>query len=224
MTGKRILLIDGSKEILQGNGRLFEAEGCEAVCARTLAEARASIGERGPDAIVLDVVLPDGNGLDFVRELRENRHSGVPVLLLTGLAAKEDVLRGLRAGGDDYLTKPCDFDELLARVEALLRRAARVPEAVAKGLLSLDVTAGAASLDGRDILLTRKEFALLLIFVQNEGRHLAGEYLYEKVWKRPMAGDSQAIRKTVSNLRAKMEGGGWGIEWARGEGWRFVRA
>jgi len=216
-----ILLVEDNQEIMHGNRRLFELEGYDAACALTLAEARASINERRPDAIVLDIMLPDGSGLDFMRELRESAHAGIPILLLTGLTAKEDILRGLKSGGDDYLTKPYDFDELLARVEALLRRAARVPEVITRDRLSLDVTAGMANLDGMDLLLTQKEFALLLIFVQNEGRHIGGEYLYEKVWKRPLSGDSQAVRKTVSNLRAKIGGSGWNIEWSRGEGWCF---
>ena len=218
---KAILLVEDNEKIVSGNKWMFERQGFDVAAALTLRDARASIGEHRPDVIVLDIMLPDGSGLDFLRELRESDHSGIPVLLLTGLSTKEDILRGLKSGGDDYLTKPYDFDELLARVEALLRRAARVPEVIVKGRLSLDVTAGAASIDGKDILLTQKEFALLLIFAQNEGRHFGGEYLYDKVWKQPMAGDSQAIRKTVSNLRVKLEGSGWNIGWSRGEGWCF---
>jgi len=221
LMNRRILLVEDNKEIMQGNRRLFELEGCEAACAPTLCEARAMINARRPDAIVLDVMLPDGSGLDFMRELRESENAGIPILLLTGLAAKEDILRGLKSGGDDYLTKPYDFDELLARVEALLRRAARVPEVITKGRLSLDVTAGAANLDGRDLLLTQKEFALLLIFVQNEGRRIAGEYLYEKVWKAPCANDDSALKNAVYKLRKKLAGSGHAIISKRGEGYVF---
>ena len=224
MTGRRVLLVEDNEEIMRGNRRLFELEGYETACARTLAEARASIGAYRPDAIVLDIMLPDGSGLDFMRELREKESAGIPILLLTGLTAKEDILRGLKSGGDDYLTKPYDFDELLARVQALLRRAARVPEVIAKGRLTLDVTAGAASLEGRDILLTQKEFALLLIFVQNEGRFVKGEYLYEKVWKSAMSNDSNALKTTINRLRPKLQGSGYCIVWSRGEGYCFERA
>jgi len=223
MTRNTVLLIEDNEKIMAGNKWMFERRGFEVTTALTLGEAVASMDRKKPDAIVLDIMLPDGNGLDFLKRLRETNHSGVPVLILTGLSAKEDILLGLKSGGDDYLTKPYDFDELLARVEALIRRAARVPEVIEKGRLSLDVTAGAASIGGRDILLTQKEFALLLIFAQNEGRHFSGGLLYEKVWKQPMSGDSQAIRKTVSNLRVKLEGSGWNIEWSRGEGWCFVK-
>ena len=220
-TGKLILLVEDNEKIMSANKWMFARQGYGTAAAASLAEARASIGAHRPDAVVLDIMLPDGSGLDFMRDLRENAGRDIPVLLLTGLATKTDILRGLRAGGDDYLTKPYDFDELLARVEALLRRQARVPETVGIGRLSLDVTADVALMDGADLLLTQKEFALLLVFAQNAGRYIKSELLYEKVWKRPMAGDSQAIRKTISNLRAKINGSGWGIEWSRGEGWRF---
>ncbi len=114
--------------------------------------------------------------------------AGIPILLLTGLTTQEDILHGLRSGGDDYLTKPYDFEILLARIEALLRRSERVPETITKGHLTLDVAAGVVLLGESDLLLTKKEFALLLIFVQNPERFIDGEYLYEKVWKQPFPG------------------------------------
>jgi len=222
-SGKLILLVEDNEQIMDGNCRMLERHGYETISALTLEGARALTVDRRPDAIVLDIMLPDGNGLNFMRELREVEKSGVPVLLLTGLATKEDILLGLKSGGDDYLVKPYDFDELLARVEALLRRAERVPEIIVKGRLSLDVTAGVALLDGKDILLTQKEFALLLVFVQNEGRFVDGVYLYEKVWKAPMAGNSGVVRKTVSSLRGKIKGSGWAITWTKGKGYVFGR-
>ncbi|MDR1589329.1 MAG: response regulator transcription factor [Oscillospiraceae bacterium] len=221
--GRRILLVEDNKKIMRGNKRMFEWEGYAIDAAATLGEAHAAIDESRPDAIVLDIMLPDGSGLEFMRELRGGSKSGIPVLLLTGLAGQEDVVRGLTLGGDDYLTKPYDFPVLLARVEALLRRSAQVPEKIAKGRLTLDVTAGAAALDGRDLLLTQKEFALLLCFVQNEERFLSPEYLYEKVWKAPMTGDSGAVRKTVSTMRGKIRGSGWTVDWSKGEGYCFER-
>ena len=145
MTQKRILLVEDNEEIMYGNARMFEMEGYEPDVALTLAEARGLIGERKPDAIVLDIMLPDGSGLDFMKELRKSENAGIPVILLTGLSTKADILRGLKSGGDDYLTKPYDFDELLVRLEALLRRAARVPETITQGALTLDPLAGQAN-------------------------------------------------------------------------------
>ena len=221
--GKRVLLIEDNKQIMDGNSRMLEREGFDAPAALTLAEARAHIEQCKPNAIVLDIMLPDGSGLDFMRELRESENSGIPVLLLTGLTTKEDIIRGLKAGGDDYLTKPYDFSELMARIEALLRRAERVPETIAKGCLTLDATAGVAAVDGIDLLLNKKEFALLLIFVQNEGRVIDYEYLYERVWKSPMANDSNALNTTMSRLRPKIKGSGWCIVLSKGEGYCFER-
>ena len=221
--GKLILLIGDNEQIMNGNRRLLVRQGYETAAALTLAEARALVGPRRPDAIILDIMLPDGSGLDFMRELRANENYGIPILLLTGLTTKEDIVRGLTVGGDDYLTKPYDFSELLARVEALLRRTARVPETVVKDRLALDITAGVATCDGADLFLTQKEFALLLIFISNQGRCMDTEYLYEKVWKAPMAGDSQALKKTIMRLRSKIKDSGWRIEWSRGEGYSFGR-
>ena len=218
-----ILLVEDNEKIMYGNKQMLEWEGYEAAAALTLAEARSCIEGRRPDVIVLDIMLPDGSGLDFIREMREGKNPGIPVLLLTGLTTKEDVVRGLKAGGDDYLTKPYDFSELTARIEALLRRVGRVPETIVKGRLSLDIAASTATLDGIDLLLTKKDFALLLIFVQNEGRIISREYLYEKIWKAPMADDSQAIKTAINRLRPKIAGSGWRITSSRGEGYCFEK-
>jgi DNA-binding response OmpR family regulator len=221
--GKRVLLVEDNEQIMEGNRRMLLREGFDTPAALTLAEARAHIAERKPDAIVLDIMLPDGSGLDFMRELRESKNCGIPTLLLTGLTTKEDTIRGLKAGGDDYLTKPYDFSELMARIDALLRRAERVPDIISKGRLTLDVTAGVAAVDGIDLLLNKKEFALLLIFVQNEERVIDNEYLYERVWKSPMANDSNALNTTMSRLRPKIKGSGWCIVLSKGVGYCFER-
>ena len=218
---KRILLVEDNEQIMQGNERLLTRRGYEVACALTLAEAHRVVKNRMPDLFVLDIMLPDGSGLDFMAEIR--KVSQVPVLLLTGLTAPEDVVRGLRLGGDDYLPKPYDFGVLLARVEALLRRAQQVPECIQKGRLTLDVTVGTATLDGADLLLSQKEFSMLLIFVQNEDRIISAEYLYEKVWKQPMQGDSNALRSTLKRLRAKLEGSGYCVVLSKGEGYQFER-
>jgi DNA-binding response OmpR family regulator len=226
MTGneKCILLVEDNEKIMSGNIRKFRREGYDVTAALTLAEARASLALHRPDAIVLDIMLPDGSGLEFIQELRASENAGIPVLLLTGLGAKEDIVQGLTSGGDDYLTKPYDFNELLARVGALLRRAERVPDVITKGRLTFDLTANVASLDGTDLLLAQKEFALLLIFAQNPERFFSTEYLYEKVWKTPIPSDSSALRSTIKRLRSKIEGCGWCIGWLRNEGYIFEKS
>ncbi len=220
---KRILLVEDNEKIMQGNKRMLEWEGYAIDTAVTLSEAYTRLRENRPDCIVLDIMLPDGSGLDWMRKLRGSTDAGIPILLLTGLTTQEDILHGLRSGGDDYLTKPYDFEILLARVEALLRRAQRVPDRITNGRLTMDVAAGAAFMDGTDLLLAKKEFALLLIFIQNPHRFIDGEYLYEKVWNQPMSGDANALKGTIKRLRSKIEGSGWQIEWSRGEGYCFEK-
>ena len=221
MTCKRVLLVEDNKEIMSVNMRLFKMENYEATAALTLADARSSLKKSRPDVIVLDIMLPDGSGIDFMRELRSSENDGIPILLLTGLAAKEDILQGLRSGGDDYLTKPYDFEILLERVEALLRRAARMPEIITKNGFSLDVTAAVALFDGKDLLLTQKEFALLLLFVRHEGKAMSAEYLYERVWNKPMNNDAAAVQFQISNLRKKIDASGYTVAAKRNDGYVF---
>jgi len=216
-----ILLVEDNGQILHGNQRMLRRRGYDVATALTLYEARERLREAAPDAIVLDIMLPDGSGLDFMREIR--RESNLPILLLTGLTTPDDIIRGLNEGGDDYLTKPYDFGVLLARVEALLRRAGRFPDTVRKGPLQLDIMSGRALMRGEDLLLTHKDFALLLLFTQNEGRAMRAEYLYEKLWKTPMESDTQAVKSAVSRLRKKLAGSGYSISVRRGEGYLFER-
>lgn len=221
MAKARLLLIEDNPRIQLANKDMLELLGYEVSLAMNLAEARACFLEKTPDVVVLDIMLPDGSGLDFLRELHQN--SNVPVLMLTALGTSEDTVRGLCLGADDYLAKPYAYPVLAARVEALLRRAEQISEKLNRDRISLDVAAGVATLDGTDLLLTQKEFALLLIFAQNEERFISSEYLYEKAWKQPMLANSQALKKTVFNLRKKIANSGWCIEWSRGEGYSFEK-
>jgi len=217
----KILLVEDNESIQINNKSMLERNGYTVRLAMDLAQARKELAGGLPDAIVLDITLPDGNGLDFLKELRQT--SQIPVLLLTAMGTPEDTTAGLDAGSDDYLAKPYNNKVLRARVEALLRRAARVPEMIAKGRLSLDVAAGVALLDGRDLLLTQKEFALLLVFIQNEGRCIGAEYLYEKIWKTPFTNDDCALKNAVSKLRKKLGGSGYTVTSKRGAGYLLER-
>lgn len=223
-TDKRILLVEDNERIRNGNQQLLEWEGYSVAGAASIAEARNLLEQFPADAIILDIMLPDGSGLDYLKVLRSStEYSSIPVLLLTGLSAQQDVLQGLQSGGDDYLVKPYDFPILLARLQALLRRASRVPDHISIGMLTLDLSASIAELNGRDLLLTQKEFALLLIFVQNPKRYIDGEYLYEKVWNQPLSKDGNALKSSIKRLRSKIQGSGWQIIWSRGEGYSLVK-
>lgn len=216
-----VLLIEDDAKLLNSNRLMLESEGYYVLAAETLAEARKRLAEVRPELIVLDILLPDGNGLDFLEELRGT--SAIPVLLLTALNTDADMVKGLEAGGDDYLPKPFNMNVFLTRVKAMLRRASRIPETLGMGALKLSVSSGQAFLIGEDMLLPQKEFALLSVFAQNENRLLTAEYLYEKVWGQPMNDDAGAIKFQISRLRKKLTGSGYTIAVERGGGYRFER-
>jgi len=219
-----ILLVEDDHEIMKVNEEMFKREGYRVACALTLADARRFMSESYPEVVVIDIKLPDGSGLDFAKEIRQSEKSATPILFLTGLGTHNDVVRGLKAGGDDYMTKPYNFNELFARVEAVKRRYVSLPETINKGGLSIDVTAGIAMCGGKDLLLAKKEFAVLLIFIQNEERFITSDYIYERAWGTPMENDSIALNSAIKRLRKKIEGCGWSIGWRRGEGYIFEKS
>ena len=221
MNEKTILLVEDDKKVQSFNKRLLAGEGFAVQTAMTLADARGILEQQAIDAMILDIGMPDGNGLDFLRELRQT--SRIPVLMLTGYGETSDVIKGFESGCDDYLRKPYTFEELLARLKRLLYRAEQLPETVTRGALTLNILAKEAFLNGADLMLTPKDFALLQYFVQNEGRTLDRDVVYEKVWGRPMAGDSQALGSAVSRLRKKLTGCGYTISGGYGNSYCFER-
>lgn len=207
-----ILLVEDDKNIQRTNRRILEREGFSVLCAGTLNETRAMLQKQEPDALVLDILLPDGNGLDFCEKIRP--YTPVPVLFLTALDEKDEIIEGLVAGGNDYITKPYDVEEFVARVRAQLRlaRMNRLASEQAKNLtrgpLMLDTVALKAYLDGEDMLLSAREFSVLLFLLKNEGKTLSAEELYEGAWDRPMAGNTGAIWTCISRLKSKLEASG----------------
>jgi DNA-binding response OmpR family regulator len=217
---RTILCVEDELDILENNRKAIVDAGYTALTAASVAGAREILQNQTPDAVVLDIMLPDGNGLDLLHELREAGNK-VPIIMLTAWGKPSDIARGLNLGANDYLSKPFSYEVLLARVEAMFRNAEEVPETVTRGRFTLNIAAAQAFLDGADMLLTQKEFGLLLLFVQNENRVVSAEYLYEKIWKAPMSEDDSAVKTAVSRLRKKTEGGGYTISVARGEGYCF---
>jgi len=216
-----ILLVEDDPAVQENNKKMMERRGYTVRQAFTIAEAWDHINEKAPRAIVLDVQLPDGSGLDLLRELRET--SSVPILMLTALSTPDDVIRGLESGGDSYLPKPYKFNVLISHLEALLRRSATVPEAIIYGPIKLIPTSNTAFIDGEDMMLAQKEFALLQQFVQYPERPLSVDFLYEKVWGQPMYQDANAVKNQVYNLRKKLAGSGYIISAERGAGYSFER-
>lgn len=121
MKSKKILLVEDNKTVMEENALKFTEAGYDIACALTLIDAHLLLDKFSPDAIVLDVMLPDGSGLEFIEELRKSKFSDTPVLLLTGLSDKEDVIKGMMAGSNFYLTKPYEFDVLLEKTKSLLK-------------------------------------------------------------------------------------------------------
>lgn len=224
---RTVLLVEDNKHLNKINSRALRLAGYRVLTALTVREARAQLAAEIPDAIVLDILLPDGNGVDFCREIRE--FITAPILFLTSVAGVDQALEGLRAGGDDYLNKPFHIELLLARIEAFWRRdelqeRIKFTDTLVCGPLILNTVSGAACLHGKDMLLTSKEFAVLLLLVRKRGCTLTAGQIYQAVWNQPMAGDANAVRVAVSRLRGKLAGSGFGIAVRRGEGYCFGQA
>jgi len=216
-----VLLVEDEADIQFANKVLLERRGGYNVrLAMNLAQARRSIEEAVPDIIVLDIMLPDGSGLDFLEGLRQGSRR-IPVLLLTALSETSDELKGIQAGGDDYITKPYDNDILLARIEALLRRTQQVPQTITKGPLTLDLLSSCAFHSGENLMLTDKEFNLLLMLTQNEGQTLSPEYIYEKIWGQPLVGGKNVVQSAVKRFRQKIQPTGYDIKTVYGKGYVF---
>ncbi len=202
MSKGTLLLVEDNEEILKANAWMLERAGYQVLQAQSVDEARACICGGMPDLIVLDILLPHSSGLAFCQELR--RSSNVPILFLTALGKSEEIVRGLRAGADDYLTKPYKYEVLLARIEALLRRSTAWLQSIERGLLKLEISSMRAYVDGRDALLTQKEFLILLTLIQREGESISAGELYRAAWGDDAEGDTRAVRAQVSRLRSKL--------------------
>jgi DNA-binding response OmpR family regulator len=168
-------------------------------------DARDALCESHHDAIILDLGLPDGDGLDLLRQWRKAGFNE-PVLILTARDAVEDRIKGLDIGADDYLSKPFSLEELLARLRSLLRRQSAVKEAVLEHRgIKLDLIGHTVHLAGQPVELTNREFALLELFMQNVGRILTRELICEKCWSSDHGNEANLLDVYMSRLRAKFD-------------------
>ena len=198
---ERILLIEDDQALGRGTALALAGEGREIRVAATLAQGWAALGEGEYALVLLDLNLPDGNGLDFLTALR--RTSGVPVLILTANDLESDQVAGLELGADDYVTKPFSLAVLRARVNAQLRRGTPAPSACyeAEGL-SLDFERMEFRRDGQIVELSKTEQKLLRVLVENPGRTVPRETLLDRVWTDV---EENALSVTVKRLRDKLE-------------------
>jgi two-component system, OmpR family, KDP operon response regulator KdpE len=200
----RILVVDDEPHILRALKASLRGAGYEVDTADTAEGALTSAALSPPDAVILDLVLPDGRGTDVTRELRT--WTTVPVIVLSVVGDESEKVAALDAGADDYVTKPFGVDELLARLRAAMRRVEPSPEPVYEvGELRVDLEKQAVSFAGRPVQLTPHEFRLLRLFVRNEGKLLTHAAILRDVWGRGYADESHYLHVYVSQLRRKIE-------------------
>ena len=203
-----ILVVDDDRRITSLLRRALRAEGYEVRTANDGAEGLTRARERQPDLLVLDLLMPGIDGLEVCRRLREE--GDLPILILTAKDETEDRVRGLDTGADDYLVKPFDLDELLARVRALLRRReGREQRVLHFADLALDLTSRVATRGEQKIELTTREFELLAYFMRHPREVLSQEQILDRVWEgEDIEPDSNVLHVYVGYLRTKLEAGG----------------
>jgi DNA-binding response OmpR family regulator len=223
-----ILLVEDEQSIAEPFAGALRREGFSPVLAPTVAEALRCFEEREPDAVVLDVGLPDGDGRELCVQLR--RRSGVPIIMLTARGTETDKIVGLELGADDYVVKPFSSAEVIARLRAILRRAATTrtptqPPTLRFGALQLEPAARIARLDGVPLTLARKEFDLLALLATRAGSVVRREDLMAEVWDENWFGSTKTLDVHVGALRRKLgddPADPTYIHTVRGVGFRFT--
>jgi two-component system response regulator MtrA len=203
----RILLVEDDSSIREVTALGLRAAGFEVLTAADGAEGVDRWRSERPDLVLLDVMLPRLDGLEVCRQIR--RESTVPIVMLTARGDTIDVVVGLETGADDYVTKPFEMPELVARLRAALRRRGRdtatEPQILVLGSLRIDVDGRTVSRDGGEIALTRTEFDLLVELAQRPGQVLTREVLLDRIWGYDFLGDSRLVDVAMGRLRAKVE-------------------
>jgi len=202
---ERILLVEDNPQIMEINTEFLRDCGYEIHQAASAEECRRKLIEITPNLVIMDIMLPDGDGFSLCDEIRMN--SRVPILFLSAKTSNDDIIVALRKGGDDYLTKPHDLFVLQAKVEALLRRAKTVPQdyQFRYGCLRFDTQIGTVFCKGEPLNLTQKEYALLFHMAKKRGEMISKEELYEAVWGQSIMTDSNSLWTAISRLKKKVE-------------------
>ena len=214
-----ILIVEDNALVASGIRTGLQLHGMQADVAGTAAAAQAHVDARSYDACVLDLGLPDGNGMDLLRRWRAEGRQ-LPVLILSARATLQDKVDGLQSGSDDYLPKPFDLPELVARLQALLRRAGgRASDRITLGACTVDMGRGQVWCDGAPVDLSRREWALLAALIQANGRVLSPAQLHDSLYGLAQDVESNAVNVHVHHLRKKL--GSALIETVRGQGFRL---
>jgi two-component system, OmpR family, KDP operon response regulator KdpE len=202
---RRILACDDELQILRALKVILRGEGYEVLTVSNVEDALDAVALSTVDAAIVDLLLPDGDGVELCRRLRE--WSDMPIIVLSAASDEGEKIRALSAGADDYITKPFSPRELLARLAAVLRRAPPAPDesTITADGLEVDLAAHVVRRDGEEIHLTRTEFELLTVLVRNRGRLLTHKALLSEVWGPGYADDTQVLRTHIARLRRKIE-------------------
>ncbi len=201
----RVLVVDDEPQIVRGLKVILRSAGYAVEAAETVAEALASLAARPPDALVLDLVLPDGEGVEVCREVR--RWSRLPIVVLSAVGDEREKVRAFDAGADDYVTKPFGTEELLARLRALLRRSAEAggKPRVEVGELVIDLADRRVERAGVEVHLTPIEFELVRVLAQHQGRLVTHRQLLREVWGPEYGEETHYLRVHVAHIRSKLE-------------------
>ncbi len=205
-----LLLVEDDPHLNNINRQALASEGYAVFCVTTVSDCLKALEVSSVDLMVIDIDLPDGNGLDLCKEIKENHN--IPILFLTAMGENSDIVKGLDAGGDDYMTKPYDLEVLIARIKARLRPAHFKGTMRTLGKLQIDNVSGIARYDNKDLLLTQRELLLLWLLVDKKGEQIDRDELYQKVWGVPATEDYNALRVLISRVKTKLIDGGCKIQ------------
>lgn len=205
----KILVVEDNLPLRNGLILNLELQGYEAISARDGDEGMKMAFDERPDLIVMDITMPGFSGLEIIQELRKRKEL-VPVLVLSARGRTMDKVTGLRTGADDYMTKPFELPELIARIEVMLRRSRQeaegAPQITAGGII-IDRAGRKVSVNGRSLDLNAKEFDILLLFAEAPNRVLTRDVILEKVWGWDYEGTARTVDNYITSLRKKMDRG-----------------
>lgn len=204
-----ILLVEDNSHIMKINLSSLEMRHYRVLGAETLQKAEELLKKNQVDLIILDVLLPDGNGVAWCSEIKAQYN--IPILFLSALGENSDIIAGLKAGGDDYLAKPYDLEVLMAHVQARLRCSSTTGSVIRFGQLSLDTQALCGYLNGQDLMLTQKEFALLQLLIKNRDQVVRKETILKQIWGSSDVSESNLLYIVISRLKKKLKSDETGI-------------
>ncbi len=223
---EQILIVEDEINILNANKQMLKRRGYDVFTAETVREANSLLEKISPDLLILDVMLPDGNGFEICENFRKDNRQ--PILFLSAKSDFVSRVDGIKKGGDYYLTKPYHFEELLAVITRLLERQSEInsKNSVSIGELDFDFSTLSAKVNNKETLLTKIEATLLSVLIQNVDKEISRETLYEKVWGATAIKDTRVIKTHISRLRQKINcdnTDSYDILAVYGKGYIFVR-